>query len=117
MTTLEVATRLVDMCRQGQILEAQQELYAQNIISKEPVGAPMPTTEGLENVLAKGKHFASMIEERHGGSISDPLVAGSYFSIEWTMDVTMTGMGRSSISEICVYKVVDGKIVSEEFFY
>ena len=117
MTTLEVANRLVEMCRIGQVLEAQQELYAENVVSIEPDGAPMQNVEGLANVLAKGKHFASMIEAHHGGSISDPLVAGNYFSIAWSMDVTMKEMGRQSLNEICVYKVADGKIVSEEFFY
>lgn len=58
-----------------------------------------------------------MIEEFHGGHISDPVVAGEYFSIAWNMDVTITGQGRRTIEEICTYRVKDGKIVWEQFLY
>lgn len=34
-----------------------------------------------------------------------------------TMDITMKGMGRFTMEEICVYEVNDGKIVREDFFY
>jgi hypothetical protein len=77
----------------------------------------MQKAEGLKAVLAKGKHFASMIEARHGGSTSDPLVYGKFFSIGMTIDVTMKGQGRMLLEEICDYKVEAGKIVREEFFY
>jgi hypothetical protein len=32
------------------------------------------------------------------------------------MDAKMKGAERSTMSEICVYKVKDGKIISEQFF-
>jgi hypothetical protein len=117
MTTQEVADRLVTLCRQGQIQQAGQELYGENIVSIEPPYAPVPKAEGLKAVVAKGQQFASMIETHHGGSIRDPIVAGNYFTIGWSMDVTMKGIGRTSMQEICVYKVDNGKIVWEEFFY
>jgi predicted ester cyclase len=44
-------------------------------------------------------------------------VAGDYFSIAWMMDITMKGQGRVKMEEVCVYKVKDGKIVWEQFFY
>jgi hypothetical protein len=33
------------------------------------------------------------------------------------MEVTMKGAGRVDMHEICVYKVENGKIVKEQFFY
>jgi hypothetical protein len=33
------------------------------------------------------------------------------------MDITFKGMGRVPMEEIALYKVADGKIVSEQFFY
>jgi ketosteroid isomerase-like protein len=33
------------------------------------------------------------------------------------MDVTMKGGQRMKMDEVCVFKVKDGKIVSEEFFF
>ena len=118
MTTQEVANKLVAYMRQGQIFEAQAELYADDIVCIEPEGlmAP-PLTKGKEAVAEKGKQFAAMIEERHGGSCSDPVVGGRYFSISMSIDATMKGMGRQVLDEVCVYEVKDGKIVQEQFFY
>ena len=40
MNTQEIAKKLVEMCRQGKYLEAQNELYAENAVSIEPEGSP-----------------------------------------------------------------------------
>ncbi|WP_462249060.1 SnoaL-like domain-containing protein [Ferruginibacter sp.] len=117
MTTLEVADKLIAYMRKGQMLEAQEELYADDIICIEPEGGMVPHfTKGKKAVAEKGKQFASMIEERHEGSCSDPVVGGRYFSISMTLDATMKGMGRHLLEEVCVYEVKDGKIVFEQFF-
>ena len=117
MTTQEVAGRLVELCRQGQIEAAQKELYADDCISLEPENSPMGNVTGLPAIIEKSRHFETMIEEVHSTSISDPIVGGNCFSINWLMDVTMKGMGRRAMDEICVYKVKDGKVILEQFFY
>jgi hypothetical protein len=117
MTTQKVADRLIELCRKGQIQQAQEELYGENMVSIEPPGAPVEKAEGLQAVVEKGQQFAAMIEEHHGLSITDPVVRGKYFSMGMTLDATMKGQGRTLLEEICVYKVEDGKIVSEQFFY
>jgi len=118
MTTKEVATRLVELCRQGKIPETHQELFADNAISVEADDSMGPrTTEGIEGIRKKGEMFDSMVQEIHGAQISDPVVAGNCFSIAWDLDVTMKGKDRMTMSEICVYKVKDGKIILEQFFY
>jgi len=118
MTTQEVANKLVAYMRQGQIVEAQKELYSDDIVCIEPEGAMAPHyTKGKDAVAEKGKQFASMIEERHGGSCSDPVVGGRYFSIAMSIDATMKGMGRQLFDEVCIYEVNDGKIVHEQFLY
>ena len=117
MTTQEVANRLVELCRKGQVLESQEELFADNVTSHEPAHSPLPPAIGKEAVLAKGKHFASLIEQHHGGSFEDPIVGGNYFSFVCKLDATLKGMGRVVWNEICVFGVKDGKIISEQFFY
>jgi len=118
MTTQEVANKLVAYMRQGQIFEAQEALYAADIVSVEPEGAMAPhLTKGKEAVAEKGKQFASMIEERHGGSWSDPVTGGRFISMSMSLDATMKGIGRQVLDEVCVYEVKDGKIVHEQFFY
>lgn len=117
MTTKQIADRLVELCRKGQVLEAQNELYADSTNSIEPEHSPIPSATGKIAVLEKGKNFAAMIEERHGGSFSDPIVAGRYFSVAMVLDATFKGQGRMVLEEICLYEVKDGKIILEQFFF
>ena len=117
MTTQEIAERLVELCRTGQYGEAQKELYADNAVSIEPAGSPNEKVEGLEGIIRKGEEFSNMIEQTFGGEVSDPLVAGNYFSVRMSMDVQFKGMGRIQMEEICVYEVNDGKIVLEQFYF
>ncbi len=118
MTIQEIAARLVELCRQGQYETAQRELYADNAISIEPEGAQgLPSANNLAGIIEKGAAFRAMIEEVHGGSVSDAVIAGDHFSISLIIDVTLKGMGRVNMPEIAVYKVKDGKIVLEHFFY
>jgi limonene-1,2-epoxide hydrolase len=117
MTTQEVANRLVALCRLGQIQQAMEELYADTIVSNEPAHAPVKSASGKKAVFEKGKNFASMIEIRHGGSFSEPIVGGRFFSVAMTLDATFKGQGRMTLDEICVYEVKDGKIVWEQFYF
>ncbi|MEO0902363.1 MAG: nuclear transport factor 2 family protein [Bacteroidota bacterium] len=117
MTTQEVADKLIDYCRQGQFLDAIKDLYSNDIVSIEPDGAPMKEVRGLDAVIQKTEHFNSMVEEMHGGEISDPLVADNFISCTIKMDITFKGAPRTIMEEVCLYKVENGKIVYEEFFY
>jgi hypothetical protein len=118
MTTKEVAVRLVDMCRNGKIEEAKEELFAQDIISVEPFEGILPKeTKGLADIKKKAQLFISLVENFYGNTISDPLVAGDYFSVSWDTDIQMKGEARKTMSELCVYKTRAGKIISEQFFY
>jgi hypothetical protein len=77
----------------------------------------MTNGHGLEAILAKGKSFAEMFEV-HGGTMSEPVVAGAFFSVAMTADVTPRAGGpRFTMEEIAVYEVRAGKIVREQFFY
>jgi hypothetical protein len=118
MTTQQIANRLAELCRLGQYEAAQKELYADDAISIEPYETPefAKETKGLDAIIEKGHKFESMVEEMHGGDVSEPLVAGNTFAFVLSMDMTMKGKGRMNMSELCVYQVKDGKVVSEEFF-
>ena len=117
MNTQEVANRLVELCRQGKNEDAINELYADNIISREPAGTPMEHTEGKEAVLGKTQYWHNTVEEIHSGEISAPIVSGNFFSCTMDMDVTYKEHGRMAMNEVCVFEVKDGQIVSEQFFY
>ncbi|MEO6358810.1 MAG: SnoaL-like domain-containing protein [Ferruginibacter sp.] len=118
MTTKEIATQLVTMCRNGQVEEAKEQLYAPDVVSIEPREGLLPLeTRGMEAIRAKAALFVSHVADFFGSTISDPVVAGDYFSVAWDSDLQMKGEERKTNHEICVYKVSNGKIVSEQFFY
>lgn len=118
MTTAEIANRLVEFCKKGDFEGAQKELFADDAVSIEPHATAdfAQETKGLDAILEKGKKWGEMVEEQHGGSVSDPLVAGDSFAVTISMDITMKGGNRMNMTELCIYHVKDGKIVSEQFF-
>ena len=118
MNTEQIASRLAELCRQGQFEAAQKELFSDNAVSIEPEASPnfAKETKGLPAIIEKGHKWETMVEKVHGCSTSTPLVAGNAIAFTLTMDVTMKGRGRVKLEEICAYEVKDGKIVSEQFF-
>ena len=117
MMTSQIADRLVELCRKGEFQAAQTELFSPNALSIEPDGAPLVVAEGLAAIQDKGRAFMEGIEQVHNIDVSEPIVAGNYFSVSMTLDHTMKGHGRMTMEEICVYRVEQGKIVCEQFFY
>jgi hypothetical protein len=118
MTTQEVANRFHELAQTGQWDKIQDEFFAENAVSIEPQGSPgMKSAEGMPAIKEKGKKFGEMLEEMHGGYTTAPVIGGRFFSVGMGMDCTMKGMGRQKMDEVAVYKVTDGKIVSEQFFY
>ena len=117
MNTQEIANRLVELCREGEWETAQKELFAKDAVSIEPYATPefQKETKGLDAILEKGDKFASMVEKYHDLKVSEPLVTGNSFAVAMTMDLTMKGQGRMNMSELCLYQVKDGKVISESF--
>ena len=117
MTTQEIANRLVELCGQGKWAQAQEELYAEDCVSIEPEGAQWGTAKGMDAIKEKGAKWMAMVEEVHGGEISEPIVAENFFAVRMLSDNTFKGMGRVQFEELSLYEVRDGKIVKEQFFY
>ena len=119
MNTKEVAQKWAKYCQEGTFDKAYQELYDQNCVSLEMKGYPGGTerAEGMEAIAQKGEKWNSMVEQFHGVEIEGPIVAGNHFTATMKMDITMKGQPRNVDEEICVFKVENGKIVQEQFFY
>ncbi len=118
MTTQEIANRLVEICRTGDFEKAQSELFADEAVSIEPYATPdfEKETKGLKAIKEKAEKWNSMVQEMQGMHVSEPLVASNSFACTIKMDVTMKDGGKMDMTELCVYRIKDGKIVSEEFF-
>lgn len=118
MTTQQIASRLVELCRQGQFEKAQKELFANDAVSIEPHATPdfEKETKGLDAILKKGEKWGSMVEQMHDMKVSEPVIATGSFAITMYMDVSMKGGHKMDMTELCVYQTKDGKIVSEAFY-
>ena len=117
MTTHEIAELLVTLCRKGEFETAQRELFAEEAVSIEPSATPEfpQETRGLPAIIEKGEKFSAMTEKVHSLAVSDPVIAGQSFACTMRMDITMKGQGRMDLTELCVYDIKEGKIISEQF--
>ena len=118
METKEIASKLVAWCKKGDFESPYQELYSPKIVSIENDGKGEGAyVEGFEGIQKKGEWWQENFEV-HNTSVSEPIVADNWFSVKFEMDTTHKPSGqRSTMSEIAVYEVKEGKIVKEQFFY
>ena len=119
MSTGTVARRLIELCRAGQFNRALDELYAEDARSIElDSGDAKPgSVVGLTAIRRKGKDFEENCAQLHSVLVSDPLIAGPFFTIALGVDATYKDGSRRALKEVCVYEVRNGKIVREQFFY
>ena len=119
MTTQEIAQELVQLCSQGKFMEAVKSLYSPDIVSVEAGAPPGGEREvkGLDAVIGKGVWWQEN-HEVHAAKVEGPLVSAPFFCVRFELDVTFKPQGRRfTMQELAIYKVADGKIVREEFFY
>jgi limonene-1,2-epoxide hydrolase len=117
MKTKEIADKLVAFCREGNFEAAQRELFADAAVSIEPKETAMSPkeTKGLPAIIEKSHKFHAMTEKVHSLNVSDPIATDNVFACTMSLDITMKGQSRMTMSELCVYEVKNGKIISEHF--
>src|SRR5580692_5103015 len=113
METEVIAEKLIELCRKGQFLQAQYELYDNNIVSIDPDGT---LTVGSANMRAKEQRYLNQLARIYSISFTDPQIAGNFFTTVLRMEVETENTGFLDFSEVCVYQVSGGKIIFEQFF-
>ena len=115
MTNLERATALYAQVGQGQILEAFDKYYADNVVMEEPRG----TRQGKAACRASEEQFVASVEEFHGmevRSIAEDASKGKVF-VEVNMDLTFKGGQRVTMEQVAAQQWENGQIVHERFYY
>ena len=118
MNTMDIANKLVDLCRQGKNDEAKA-LYADSAVSVEAMAMPgaQQESKGLAAIKAKGEWWRDN-HEIHSASVTGPWPHGNRFVVGFQYDVTNKPSGqRMKMDEVGLFTVENGKIVREEFFY
>jgi hypothetical protein len=120
MSIESVASRLVQLCREGKFNEAQEELYAANVRSiemEQMATGPLGSASGFEAIREKARRFDESVSAVHSITVSEPLIAAPFFTFVLGLDATFKEGGRRVMNEICVYETLGDKIVREQFFY
>jgi ketosteroid isomerase-like protein len=120
--TLAVGKKLVELCREGKMKEAMDQLYSPDIVSIE-AGAPpggSAKVEGIAAVKGKGEWWEAN-HEVHKAEVEGPFPHGDRFIVRFKYEVTGKAgpmAGKTFVmDEAALYTVKDGKVVHEEFFY
>jgi len=117
MSVQEIADDLVAMCKQGRFAESGEKYWAPDVVSYEPApGAEMAEIKGIEGVRGKGEWWSAN-HEIHAVSVEGPYVNGDQFAVRFKMDITPKGGARTTMDEVGVYTIRNGKIAEERFFY
>ena len=119
MSVKEVAEKLVGLCREGNIQACYDQLYSREILSIEPENFNgIQKAKGMAAVMLKLKEVAASVQEVHSTEIGDPIIAGNHFAITWKTVMTNKNSDRkTTVDEIAVFEVENGKIIEEQFFY
>ena len=119
MNTMEIARKLVELCKQGKNLEALNTLFAADVVSVEAFDPPGGQREakGIAAVKGKGEWWVAN-HEVHSALVTGPWPHDDRFIVGFQYDVTNKPSGkRMKMDEVGLYTVRNGKIVREEFFY
>ena len=118
-TTLEIASKYVELCKNHQNHIALETLFSPEAVSVEAMAMPGMAAEvrGLAAIMAKGKAWMDT-HEVHAAAVEGPWPNGDRFIVRFTYDVTNKPSGRRmQMDETALFTVQNGKIVREEFFY
>ena len=113
-TITSISHRLIELLRKQEFVKAYTELFSADAESIDPLNPRPGGLKGLSKLIQAEEQFLSKVKI-HGIEISEAIHAGSYFSISLVMSFHLEGKERV-IDEICVYKVDQGAIISQQFF-
>lgn len=116
MNTQEIAKPFTDLCRSGKFEEAGKKFWSDDVVSLEPMTGDMARLQGRKAVEGKGKWWSDN-HDVHSVKVEGPFVNGDEFTLRYEMDVTPKGKSRTVMTELALYKVKDGKIVEEKFYF
>lgn len=117
MNTQEIAQDLVSLCKQGRFDEAGEKYWSDDVVSIEAMPGDMHEMRGKQAVRGKGEWW-NQNNEVHGVEVDGPYVNGDQFAVHFKMDLTPKQSGqRTTMDEVGVYTVRNGKIAEERFFY
>ena len=113
-TITSISQNLIKLLRNQEFVKAYNDLFSEEAESIDPINPRPEPLKGLSKLIEAEKLFLSRVEIQ-SIDISEAIHAGNYFTIRLSMGFFIDGKERN-IDELCVYKVSEGKIISQQFF-
>ena len=113
-TIAELDKRVNEMVLSGKAMEAFEEFYAEDVVMQENNDAPCA---GKAANRKREQEFFAMVEAWHSGNLDSSAINGDVSFSEWTMEITMKGMGRIKMNQVAVRRWKNGKVANEKFYY
>jgi hypothetical protein len=113
-TVAELDSKLNQMVLTGKAMDAFEELYAEDVVMQENNDPPCV---GKAANRKRELEFFSGVEAWHSGNLDTSAVNGDVSFSEWTMEVTLKGMGRIKMNQVAVRRWKNGQVVHEKFYY
>ncbi len=98
----------------GQILEAFEKYYADDVVMQEN---EQPPTVGKDANREREKQFLANLQEFRGAEVKAVAIGENVSIVEWFYDYTHKEWGKVTHHQVAVQRWKDGKIVHERFYY
>ncbi len=119
MDTMDIANKLIELCRQGKNDESLTTLFADDAVSVEAFAPPgsQQETKGLQAIRGKGEWWRNN-HEVHSAVVAGPWPHGNRFIVGFKYELTFKPSAQKmTMEEMGLFTIENGKIVREEFFY
>ncbi|MGL1887926.1 MAG: ester cyclase [Reichenbachiella sp.] len=121
METIEVnqslkskVNELNTMILNGQVLEAFEKFYADNVTMQENEN---PVSIGKDACRVNEEAFVNGITEFRRAEVKNVIVSDQLTVVAWDFDFTHKDWGVRNYTQIAVQRWQDGLIVNEKFYY
>ena len=105
---------LLSYIRQGRIMDAMREFYADDVVMEEPAYGK---TIGLEANLAREEKFVASVKEFKGFEAPKVAIGEDVSLYENVMDWVDVNGNDVHVEQVAVAQWKDSKIVHERFYY
>ena len=116
MTNLDKARKIQDMIAKGQLLEAFDQYYHNDVVMQEAGEAPM---EGKAANRAREEAFVGMIKEVHAAGV-DSITANdetNTTAVESWMEFSTHDGNRMKMEQVAIQKWSEGQVIAEKFYH
>lgn len=113
-TVTSISENLIELLKKQAFIKAYEELFSQEAESIDPLHSASPSLKGLTSLIEREKDFL-MRAKINSVDVSEPIHAGAYFTFKLSMNFSIEGK-EHDLNELCIYKVSQGKITSQQFF-